>query len=103
MNHRSIRLDPASCTACYVCVRECPAWCIQLDSHAESTGVAAGRRDRQAAVLDRFAIDFATCVYCGICIEECPFDALAWSATPIAPAASAQRLVLEMDQLAGLE
>ena len=63
-----------------LCARECPDWCIYIDSHKEEIPAATpGGRARQRNVLDRFAIDFSLCMYCGICIEVCPFDALHWS------------------------
>ncbi|MGN9785171.1 4Fe-4S binding protein [Nonomuraea sp. ZG12] len=62
-----------------LCARECPDWCIYIDSHKETLPAPEGGRPRQRNVLDRFAIDFALCMYCGICIEVCPFDALFWS------------------------
>lgn len=63
-----------------LCARECPDWCIYIDSHKETVPAAApGGRERSRNVLDRFAIDFSLCMYCGICIEVCPFDALFWS------------------------
>src|SRR4051794_29298058 len=62
-----------------LCARECPDWCIYIDSHKETLPAVEGGRERQRNVLDRFAIDFALCMYCGICIEVCPFDALFWS------------------------
>ncbi|MFB4280707.1 4Fe-4S binding protein [Nonomuraea sp. MTCD27] len=62
-----------------LCARECPDWCIYIDSHKETIPAPEGGRARQRNVLDRFAIDFALCMYCGICIEVCPFDALFWS------------------------
>ncbi len=74
-----IALFEENCTVCMVCVRECPDWCIYIDSHTEAVPAAGGGRDRQRNVLDRFAIDFALCMYCGICVEVCPFDALFWS------------------------
>lgn len=100
--HASIKLIEANCTSCVICVRECPAWCIELESHAEA-GANAGRRDRAHRVLDSFSIDFGTCLYCGICIEECPFDALAWSPTPVDAVAEPGGLVLDKDQLGRLE
>ncbi len=75
-----IGLFEENCTVCMLCARECPDWCIYIDSHKESVPSATpGGRDRSRNVLDRFAIDFSLCMYCGICIEVCPFDALFWS------------------------
>ncbi|WP_121748613.1 NADH-quinone oxidoreductase subunit I [Streptomyces sp. E2N166] len=75
-----IGLFEENCTVCMLCARECPDWCIYIDSHKETIPAAApGGRDRSRNVLDRFAIDFSLCMYCGICIEVCPFDALFWS------------------------
>jgi NADH-quinone oxidoreductase subunit I len=75
-----IALLEENCTSCMLCARECPDWCIYIDSHKETVpSTTEGGRDRQRNVLDRFAIDFSLCMYCGICIEVCPFDALFWS------------------------
>jgi NADH-quinone oxidoreductase subunit I len=75
-----IALFEENCTVCMLCARECPDWCIYIDSHKETVPAREeGARARQRNVLDRFAIDFALCMYCGICIEVCPFDALFWS------------------------
>jgi NADH-quinone oxidoreductase subunit I len=74
-----IALLEENCTVCMLCARECPDWCIYIDSHKETVEVPGAARARQRNVLDRFAIDFSLCMYCGICIEVCPFDALFWS------------------------
>jgi NADH-quinone oxidoreductase subunit I len=75
-----IALFEENCTVCMLCARECPDWCIYIDSHKETVpATEPGAKDRVHNVLDRFAIDFALCMYCGICIEACPFDALFWS------------------------
>lgn len=75
-----IALREENCTSCMLCARECPDWCIYIDSHKETIpATTEGGRDRQRNVLDRFAIDFSLCMYCGICVEVCPFDALFWS------------------------
>ncbi|MEV6317213.1 4Fe-4S binding protein [Streptomyces sp. NPDC051776] len=75
-----IALFEENCTVCMLCARECPDWCIYIDSHKETVPASTpGGRERSRNVLDRFAIDFALCMYCGICIEVCPFDALFWS------------------------
>ncbi len=75
-----IALTEENCTSCMLCARECPDWCIYIDSHKETLpATTEGGRERQRNVLDRFAIDFSLCMYCSICIEVCPFDALHWS------------------------
>lgn len=75
-----IALLADNCTSCMLCARECPDWCIYIESHKESEPpVEEGARARTYNVLDRFDIDFSLCMYCGICIEVCPFDALFWS------------------------
>lgn len=75
-----IALLEENCTSCMLCARECPDWCIYIESHKETLPPAVeGGRERSRNVLDRFAIDFSLCMYCGICIEVCPFDALFWT------------------------
>lgn len=74
-----LKLDPAVCTSCMLCVRECPTWCISLDSHQEvDPATATLARPRTINVLDDFRIDFSRCMNCNICVEVCPFDALEW-------------------------
>jgi NADH-quinone oxidoreductase subunit I len=84
-----IGLLEENCTVCMLCARECPDWCIYIDSHKEPVPSAPQPsapqpgapqpRQRVRNALDRFAIDFSLCMYCGICIEVCPYDALFWA------------------------
>ncbi|MGI9607539.1 MAG: 4Fe-4S binding protein [Acidimicrobiales bacterium] len=75
-----IALHEDNCTACMLCVRECPDWCIYIEGHkTKAPPRRAGGKPRQKNLLDRFDIDYALCMYCGICVEVCPFDALFWS------------------------
>ncbi len=75
-----IALQEENCTSCMLCARECPSWCIVIDSHKETIPAATeGGKDRSINVLDTFDIDYSLCMYCSICIEVCPFDALHWS------------------------
>src|SRR5438874_3024922 len=75
-----IALKEENCTVCMLCSRECPDWCIYIDSHKDvMPPKTPGARGRTRNVLDRFAIDYALCMYCGICVDVCPFDALFWS------------------------
>ena len=93
-----IGLLEENCTVCMLCARECPDWCIYIDSHQEQVEVPGGR-PRQRNVLDRFAIDFALCMYCGICVEVCPFDALFWSPEFEYAATEVTELTHERDRL----
>jgi NADH-quinone oxidoreductase subunit I len=84
-----------------LCARECPDWCIYIDSHKEEVLVPGAARPRQRNVLDRFAIDFSLCMYCGICIEVCPFDALFWSPQFEYSELDIRDLLHEKERLAG--
>src|SRR5258708_24038430 len=70
-----IALLEDNCTSCMLCARECPDWCIYIDSHKEEVPPEAdGGRARSQAGLDRFAIDFSLSMYCDICIGAVPLD-----------------------------
>nr|WP_211262146.1 NADH-quinone oxidoreductase subunit I [Nitriliruptor alkaliphilus] len=95
-----IALMDENCTVCMLCSRECPDWCIYIDSHKETVPPAKeGGRARTRNVLDRFAIDFSLCMYCGICVEVCPFDALWWSPEFEYAEYQMPGLIHEMDKL----
>ncbi|HVE63078.1 MAG TPA: NADH-quinone oxidoreductase subunit I [Mycobacteriales bacterium] len=95
-----IALFEENCTVCMLCSRECPDWCIYIDSHKETVAPKEpGARARTRNLLDRFAIDFSLCMYCGICIEVCPFDALFWSPEFEYSEYDVRELTHEMDRL----
>jgi NADH-quinone oxidoreductase subunit I len=97
-----IALHADNCTSCMLCARECPDWCIYIESHKETEPPEAdGGRSRTRNELDRFAIDFSLCMYCGICIEVCPFDALFWAPTFDYAAYDVLELTHERDVLGG--
>ncbi|HVL98249.1 MAG TPA: NADH-quinone oxidoreductase subunit I [Egibacteraceae bacterium] len=95
-----IALMEENCTVCMLCARECPDWCIYIDSHKDTIPPKKeGGRARTRNQLDRFAIDFALCMYCGICVEVCPFDALFWSPEFEYSTYSIRELTHEKEQL----
>ncbi len=95
-----VALLEENCTVCMLCARECPVWCIEIESHSESVAPTQPRqRVRSRNVLDRFDIDYALCMYCGICVEVCPFDALFWSPEHSYAEASVGDLVHDRDRL----
>jgi NADH-quinone oxidoreductase subunit I len=95
-----IALIESNCTVCMLCARECPVWCIHIDSHKEVTpATGAGGRDRSRNVLDRFALDYSICMYCSICVDVCPFDALFWSPEYAYAEGDLRDLVHERDRL----
>lgn len=97
-----IALLEENCTSCMLCARECPDWCITIDSHKEtSPPETEGGRERSHNVLDRFDIDFSLCMYCGICIEVCPFDALFWAPDFAYAEGDIRNLLHDKDRLGG--
>lgn len=93
IGHGAIHLIEDNCTSCMICVRECPAWCIELTAHPETDPDSPpGRRARTHNVLDSFTIDWGLCMYCGICVEECPFEALAWAGEHVGDVTDPSRL-----------
>jgi formate hydrogenlyase subunit 6/NADH:ubiquinone oxidoreductase subunit I len=59
--------NAAQCTGCGLCVKDCPAEAIRLET-----------LDKKAK---RFVMHYAAdqCVYCGQCVVSCRFDCLALS------------------------
>src|SRR5881227_3928453 len=48
-----IALLEENCTVCMLCARECPDWCIYIDSHKEEVVVPGAARPRQRNLHDK--------------------------------------------------
>jgi len=58
------------CTACLICVRECPDHVLRIESSVKPEG---GKR------IDRYIYELGACMMCGLCVAACPFDAIEMS------------------------
>ena len=67
-------LNQHKCTACGICMINCPNGTIQVISKMvtdEETG-------KQKKVLDRYVYDIGSCIFCALCTSSCPQDAIEW-------------------------
>lgn len=58
------------CTACLICVKECPDHVLRLEVSSKEEG---GKH------IDRYIYELGACMMCGLCVEACPFDAIEMS------------------------
>ncbi len=62
------------CTACGICMNNCPNGTIKVISKKEID--ADGKELR---VLDKHMYDVGSCIFCALCTITCPQDAIEWS------------------------
>jgi NADH-quinone oxidoreductase subunit I len=55
------------CTACMICVRECPDHILRIDSHSKEEG---GKH------IDAYVYEVGACMMCGLCVAACPYNAI---------------------------
>ncbi len=60
------------CVACTLCVRICPARCIEMTTGEGPDG---------AKYPFEYRIDAGRCLYCGLCAEVCPVEAVVLSSS----------------------
>lgn len=68
--HRFAEDGSPKCTACLICVKECPDHVLSLEV---STGEEGGKH------IDAYTYELGACMMCGLCVEACPFDAIEMS------------------------
>ena len=62
------------CTACTVCVRQCPTQC--MSAKMKDNPQAAEGKSKRRKIVAVFEINLARCIVCGICASVCNFDAI---------------------------
>ena len=58
------------CTACLICVKECPDNVLRVFTSAKDGG---GKR------IDAYVYEVGACMLCGLCVAACPYDAIEMS------------------------
>jgi NADH-quinone oxidoreductase subunit I len=58
------------CTACLICVKECPDDVLRIFS---GPGESGGKH------IDAYVYEVGACMMCGLCVAACPFDAIEMS------------------------
>ena len=71
------KVDEPYCTACMVCIRNCPTQCMSatmMDNPLQPEGKSSRKK-----IVETFEINLNRCILCGICVEVCNFDAIVMS------------------------
>jgi NADH-quinone oxidoreductase subunit I len=68
--HRRDAEGNPKCTACLICVKECPDHVLRIET---SVNAAGGKH------IDRYVYELGACMMCGLCVDACPFDAIEMS------------------------
>ena len=58
------------CTACQICVKECPDHVLRVASSPKPEG---GKH------IDTYVYEVGACMMCGLCVTACPYDAIEMS------------------------
>jgi NADH-quinone oxidoreductase chain I len=67
----------SKCTACNICVQNCPAYCIWVTGKTvETPNPENPEKPKKQRLVDEYVLDFRLCIFCGNCISVCPFDVL---------------------------
>ena len=65
-----------ACTACGICVMNCPNGTIKIESEMIET--ADGKKKK---VLKQYTYDLGMCTFCNLCVVTCPSDAIKFDNT----------------------
>jgi len=101
-----VTIEPALCTGCGACVRDCPAFALELEhesdalSKAEELALskAEGSKGREGFRLIHY---HDRCAYCGQCQDVCRQGAIRLTSEYVPAAADRDALRGEFDKRAG--
>jgi len=65
-----------ACTACGICMMNCPNGTIHVISKTETTEDGKTKK-----VLDRYEYDLGQCTFCNLCVLSCPSHAIVFATT----------------------
>ncbi|MBE0433500.1 RnfABCDGE type electron transport complex subunit B [candidate division WOR-3 bacterium] len=64
-------IDPKKCTACGICVKECPRQVLELIPRSQLVYLACKSRDKGKAVKNVCQVG---CIACTLCVKICPYE-----------------------------
>jgi len=87
-----VTVEPALCTGCGACVRDCPAFALELERESDALSPSKGREKfRLIHYHDR-------CAYCGQCQDVCPQGAIRLTSEYVPAAADRDALCEKFGQ-----
>ena len=70
VRHKMDATGAPKCTACLICVKECPDDVLRIFSTPKEGG---GKH------IDAYVYEVGACMMCGLCVAACPYDAIEMS------------------------
>ncbi len=64
-------IDPDNCTACGICVRECPREVLELIPRSQLVYLTCKTRDKGKTVRNVCKVG---CIGCSLCVKVCPYE-----------------------------
>ena len=94
-----VTIEPALCTGCGACVRDCPAFALELERESDALGPlvlskAEGSQGREKFRLIHY---HDRCAYCGQCQDGCRQGAIRLTSEYVPAAADREALRREFD------
>ncbi len=82
-------IEPTLCTGCGACVRDCPAFALELERESDAMSKAEGPKGREEFRLIHY---HDRCAYCGQCQDVCRQEAIRLTSEYVPAAANRDAL-----------